>query len=159
MILLSNIPTRNWQELKTINDITDRTFAEAARIHGLILDRQHEASMVILLARDLRTPPSDPGFIFVLVIESGAGYQMLFDEFKDAMSNDGDNDDSIRKKIKTIVARIRLTMEALKIEGAESITIDDDRSVSLNALAPEQAAITREMIDGVQSETKKAMLL
>jgi hypothetical protein len=46
-------------------------------------------------------------------------------------------------------------MEALEIEGIESTAIDDDRSVSLDALVPEQSAIAREIIDAVQYRTKK----
>jgi HEPN domain-containing protein len=50
-------------------------------------------------------------------------------------------------------------MEALDIEAVESIIIDDNRSVSLDALASEQAASAREIIDAVQYKIKKVMLL
>jgi hypothetical protein len=84
---------------------------------------------------------------------------MLFNEFQDAMRDDGDTDDSIRQKTDTMIARLGSTMEALEIEGIESTTLDDDRSVPLDALAPEQAAIAREIIDAVQYKTKKVILL
>jgi hypothetical protein len=108
---------------------------------------------------DLRRPPSDLRFIFGLAIESGAGYQMLFDEFKDAMRDHDDTVDLIRQKIEIIVVCMRSTMEALEIEEIKSITTDDDRSLSVDALAPEQAAIAREIIDAVQYNTKKVMFL
>jgi hypothetical protein len=82
--------------LRTINDIPYRTFTEAARIHDIILDREHEGSMAMMLARDLRRPPNDLRLIFALGIGSGAGWQRLFDESKDVMRGDGDTDDSIR---------------------------------------------------------------
>jgi hypothetical protein len=142
-----------------MNDITDNTVAEAARLNGLIIDRQREGSMAMLLARDLRRPPSDLELIIALGIESGAGYQMLFDEFKDAMRDSDDIDYSIHQKIQTIIAHMRSTMEALEIEGIEPTAIDDDRSGSLRALAPEQADIALEIIDAVRYQTKKVMLL
>jgi hypothetical protein len=49
----------------------------------------------MLFSLDLRRRPSDLRCIFALGIESEGGYQMLFDEFKDAMHDDGDIDDSI----------------------------------------------------------------
>jgi hypothetical protein len=115
--------------------------------------------MGMLLARDLRRSPSGLRFLFALAIESGAGYRMLFDDFKDAMHDDGDTDDSIRQKIETIVARMTSPMEALEIEGGELSTLDDDRSLSLDALAPEQIIIIREIIDAIQYNTKKLMFL
>jgi hypothetical protein len=145
--------------LRTINDIAENIFAEPARVHRLILDRQHEASMAMLLAQDLPRPSSDLRFIFAWGIESGAGYQMLFDEFQDAMRDDGDIDDSISQKIETIAVRMRSNMQDLDIEEIDSITIDDDRSLSLDALAPEQVALPREIIDAFQYNTKKVMIL
>jgi hypothetical protein len=58
------------------------------------------------------------------------------------MRDNGNIDDSICQKIEIIVVRMRSTMEALEIEGIESTTI-----------------IAREIIDAVQYETKKVMLL
>jgi hypothetical protein len=75
-ILLLNIPTRSWQQLRTVKEMTYSKFAEAARIHGLILDRAHEARTAMLLAKDLRRPPSDVRFLFALGAESGATDQM-----------------------------------------------------------------------------------
>jgi hypothetical protein len=51
------------------------------------------------------------------------------------MHDNGDTDDSIRQKIEAIIARMTLSMEALEIEGGELITLDDDRSLSLDSLA------------------------
>jgi hypothetical protein len=42
-VLLLNVPTRKWVQLKTVSHRTYDIFAEAAREHGLVLDRKYEA--------------------------------------------------------------------------------------------------------------------
>jgi hypothetical protein len=84
---------------------------------------------------------------------------MLCDEFKDGMRDDDDTHVSICEKIDTIFVRIRSTMQALEFEGLCSITTDEDPSLSLDALALEQAAIACEIIGAGQYDTKKCMFL
>jgi hypothetical protein len=141
--------------LRIVNEITYSTFAEAARIHGLILDREHEARTAMLLARDLCRSASDLRFPFALGFESGATDQMLFDDFQDAMRNEGDTDDSIRLKIETILGLLRSTMHPFLIESLCASASNEGFRLPLDALAPEQAAIATEIISAVQQNTKK----
>jgi hypothetical protein len=74
----------------------------------------------MLLAKDLRKPPSDLRFLFALSVESGAIDQMLFDDFNDAMRDEGDTHDSIRRKIETILGRLRSTMHSFRIDSVSA---------------------------------------
>jgi hypothetical protein len=155
------MPTRSWQELRTINEIIYSTFAEAARLHGLILDPEHEARTAMLLAKDLRRSPSprDLRFLFALGFESEATDQMLFDVFKDAIRDEGDTDDSIRWKIKTIIGHLRSTMDPFQLEGLCPSTSHEGLSLSFAAFVSGQAAIATEIISAVEKNTKKLMFL
>jgi hypothetical protein len=84
---------------------------------------------------------------------------MLFDDFKDAMRDEGDTDDSIRRKIETIIGRRRSTMDRFRIEGARPSTSHEGISLSLAALASEQAAIATEIINAIQQNNNKLMFL
>jgi hypothetical protein len=84
---------------------------------------------------------------------------MLFDDFKDDMRDEGDTDDSIRRKIETIIGRLRSTMHPFLIEGVCSRTSYEGLSLSLAMLASQHAAIATEIISAVQQNTKKLMFL
>jgi hypothetical protein len=105
-ILLLNVPIRSWVELRIVNHRTYHTFTEAAREKDLVLDRRHEAQTAMLLAGDVRRPPSDLRFIFVLAAESGANEQLLFIEFKNKMRDQRDNDDAILQQIEVVTQRL-----------------------------------------------------
>jgi hypothetical protein len=113
----------------------------------------------MLFARDLRRPPSDLRFLFALGVQSGAIDQMLFDDFKDDTRDEGDRDDSIRRKMETIIGRLRSIMHPFTIEGLCSSTSYEGLSLSLAMLASEQAAVATEIISAVQQNTKKLMFL
>jgi hypothetical protein len=158
-ILLSIIPTRSWVQLRIINEVTYETFSEAARVYGLILDRQDEARTALVLARDLHRPPSNLRFIFALGIDCGANYEALFEEFKDFMRDDGDTDDTIRMKIEKILNRMRSTIGPLETEDLATGITDPDPGPSLDSLGPEQRDIARQIIDTVLNHRAKLMFL
>jgi UDP-N-acetylmuramoylalanine-D-glutamate ligase len=84
---------------------------------------------------------------------------MLFDDFKDAMRDEGDTDGSIRLKIEAFLGRLRSTMHSFRIDGISASSSNEFLSLSFDALAPEQVAIATEIISAVEQNTKKLMFL
>jgi hypothetical protein len=101
-VLLSHFAARTSEESRTVNGVAHSTFQEAARTHGLILDRNNEARTAFRLAYEMCRPPRELRFLLALGVLSGADLNALLPEFEQVLGDEGDGPVQIREKMTNV---------------------------------------------------------
>jgi hypothetical protein len=94
-----------------------------------------------------------------LALESGANDQLSFDEFKDKMRDQGNDDDAVRQKIWLMTRGLTFTIQLSSDELDISDPSEEHRSHSIADFSLEQAAVARQIIDAVEQNSKHLIFL
>jgi hypothetical protein len=134
-----------------------QSFHEAARQLGMVSNRDQEAEICLQDAMDLNGPASDIRFLLAQMVYYGASRESLETHFCDHLADDGDNPDSVHRKIDLLLHPLNMSSYDGLVDDQLSISSDPDSHLSLLTL--EQHSIASKITKAVLHKTHQLMFL
>jgi hypothetical protein len=134
-----------------------QTFHEAARQLGLVSNRDQQAEICLQDTINLNRPASDICFLLAQMVYSGASRESLETRFCDHLADDGDIQDSVRRKIDLLLHPF--DMSSYDGLGDDQLFISSDPDFHLSLLPPKQHSVASKIIKAVLDETYQLIFL